>query len=376
MKKIFILIVCVFLYGSNVNSTKKELKNTSYKIAKMNKKLDSLASKIIKQQNSIQNLIKKQQSIESQINALQQQLKNSKSLLSELKNLSKGLEQKKENIKNEVIKFISQNYYLDTKNIDSLNDLIYSEFSKQVLKQYSKKLSTLVDQYKLIDQNLTATNNKIQEIIDKQKLLVQKENELNKLKKRKFKELRALKKQKDDYKKRLLSMMKKEQLLRKKLQELKIVKQREIPVTNNLNVKKVGSIYYKPKIATYKGQKTIPPVYGQVIKKFGSYIDPIYKIKIYNDSITIKTKPNSVVRSIMNGKVVYIGDSGDKKVVFIKHKGNLFSIYANLSKVSPLLKKGSYVKRGQIIARVDNSLEFEVTYKDRPINPLKVIRLR
>ena len=166
-------------------------------------------------------------------------------------------------------------------------------------------------------------------------------------------------------------MIKKQQSLRKKLQELKIVKKRE-----EIKVKKVGSAYFKPKTATYKGRKTIPPVYGKVIKKFGSYIDPIYKIKIYNDSITIKAKPNSVVRSIMSGKVVYIGENGDKKVIFIKHPGNLFSIYANLEKISPLLKKGSYVKRGQIIARVKDALEFEVTYKDRPINPLKVIKLR
>jgi murein DD-endopeptidase MepM/ murein hydrolase activator NlpD len=166
-------------------------------------------------------------------------------------------------------------------------------------------------------------------------------------------------------------MIKKQQSLRKKLQELKIVKKRE-----EIKVKKVGSAYLKPKIATYNGKKTIPPVYGRVIKKFGSYIDPIYKIKIYNDSITIKTKPNSVVRSIMSGKVVYIGENGDKKVIFIKHPGNLFSIYANLAKISPLLKKGSFIKKGQIIARVKDTLEFEITYKDKPINPLKVIRLR
>jgi len=63
-------------------------------------------------------------------------------------------------------------------------------------------------------------------------------------------------------------------------------------------------------------------------------------------------------------------------VIFIKHKNNLFSIYANLSKISPLLKNGSLIKKGQIIGRVKDALEFEVTYKDRPINPLKVIKFR
>jgi len=158
-----------------------------------------------------------------------------------------------------------------------------------------------------------------------------------------------------------LAMIQKQKNLQNKLEKLLIIKKRN----------------YKPATFTYKGMKTIAPLRGKVIKKFGSYIDPIYKIKIYNDSITIKPyQKNSVVRSIMSGKVVYIGESGDKKIIVIKHKGNIFSIYANLSKISPLIKKGSYVKRGQIIARVEDNLEFEVTYKEKPINPLKVISLK
>jgi murein DD-endopeptidase MepM/ murein hydrolase activator NlpD len=371
MKKIIFLIWTVLLFSASITSTKKELKNTSYKIAKMNQKLDALASEIIQKQNEIKKIEKKENELENEITILTNELKRSNKTLSELNNLAKGLNKNKENIKSEIIKFISQNYYLDTKDIDSLNDLIFSEINKKALELYSKKISELLNNYKQIDKNLQITNNKILQIKQKQQILFNKKNELAKLKKESLKELSELQNQKNIYKKKLLSMIKKQQSLRKKLQELKIVKKRE-----EIRVKKVGSAYYKPKIATYKGKKTIPPVYGKVVKKFGSYIDPIYKIRIYNDSVTIKTKPNSVVRSIMSGKVVYIGENGDKKVIFIKHPGNLFSIYANLEKISPLLKKGSYVKRGQIIARVKDALEFEVTYKDKPINPLKVIKLR
>jgi murein DD-endopeptidase MepM/ murein hydrolase activator NlpD len=368
-----LILASVLLFAGSVNRTKKELKSTSYKIAKMNQKLDALAFQILKKEQQIKKLDNKSKQIQNEIIKLQNELKNSNKTLSELNDLSKGLQKSKNEIKTEVIKFISQNYYLDTKQIDSLNDLIYSEINKKVLEQYSKKISLLLQNYKKIDKNLKETNKKIALIKNKKQNLENKKKELNVLKRKRLKELASLKKQKENYKKKLLAMLKRQENLRKKLQELKIVKKRRVVVNN---VKKVGSAYLKPKTANYRGTKTIPPVYGRVVKKFGSYIDPIYKIKIYNDSITIKTKPNSVVRSIMNGKVVYIGDNGDKKVIFIKHRGNLFSIYANLSKVSPLLRKGSYVKRGQIIARVDNSLEFEVTYKDKPINPLKVINLR
>jgi len=372
MKKLILVLLALFINAATINSTKKELKNTSYKIAKMNKKLDLLAKAILNKQSQIDLLKEKESRIEQEIVNLQNELKNSNKTLGELNDLAKGLKRTKEEIKSEIIKFISQNYYLNTKGIDSLNDLIYSEINEKVLEEYAKQISSLLLKYKIIDKNLNKTNNKIQTIKEKQKKLIEKKKELARLKQKRINELALLKKQKKTYKKKLLSMIKRQRSLRKKLQELKIVKKRE----SEIHVKKVGSAYYKPKIATYRGKKTIPPVYGKVIKKFGSYIDPIYKIKIYNDSITIKTKPNALVRSIMSGKVVYIGESADKKVIFIKHPGNLFSIYANLSKISPLLKKGSYVKKGQIIARVKDALEFEVTYKDKPINPLKVIRLR
>jgi len=372
MKKLVFILIFVCLNAATLTTTKKELKNTSYKIAKMNKKLDLLAKQILKKQNQINNIKQKEDSVQLQIQKLEKELNNSNKTLNELSDLAKGLKKNKETIKAEVIKFISQNYYLDTQQIDSLNDLIYSEINKKALDMYSKKIKNLLKKYKNIDKNLNTTNQKIQAIKQQQQLLINKKTELSKLEKQRLKELSSLKKEKKNYKLKLLSMIKKQQNLRKKLQELKIVKKR----TPEIKVKTVGSAYYKPRIARYRGPKTIPPVYGTVVKKFGSYIDPIYKIRIYNDSITIKTRPNSVIRSIMSGRVVYIGDSGDRKVIFIKHSGNLFSIYANLTKISPLLKKGSYVKKGQIIARVKNNLEFEVTYKDKPINPLNVIRLR
>jgi len=366
--KYFIFILC-FVYLFSGDNTKKELDKTAKKIALMNKKLDTLAKKIITKQKEIKKIKEQEKRLKLEIQKLENELKNSKTALNELNDLSKGLEQKKKNIQNEIIKFISKNYYLDTKEILSLNDLIFNEINEQVLKLYSFRIEKLINKYKTIDKNLALTNKKIKDILNKKELLDKKKKELSKLKKEKIKELAKLKKEKEKYKKELIAMIEKQKKLRKKLEDLKIVKKR-------VKVKQVGSSYYKPKIASYKGAKTIPPVKGTIVKKFGSYVDPIYNIRIYNDSITIKTKPNALIRAIKNGKVVYIGDDGDKKIVFIKHKNNLFSIYANLSKVSPLLKKGSFVKKGQVIGRVKDALEFEVTYKDKPINPLKVIRFR
>ena len=367
MRKILILILMVFLSANNLKNTKKELKYTSYKISKMNAKLDYLAKNILKQQKEINTLTQKENIIKQQISKLKNELKNSNQNLKELQTALQSLKEKKEKISNEIIKFISQNYYLNTQEINSFNDLVYSEINKKVLNIYAKKVASLSKALKNINKAILQISKKISFILNKKLILQKKQQELARLKHKKLLELKKLKKQKEFYKEKLVAMIKKQEKLRKKLQELKIVKKQIHVKTFNPN--------YKIKTASYKGAKTIPPVRGKVIKKFGSYIDPIYKIRIYNDSITIKTKPNAVIRAIRSGKVVYIGKANDKYVIFIKHKGNLFSIYANLEKVSPLLKQGAYVRKGQIIARVKDKLEFEITYKDKPINPLKVIKL-
>jgi len=376
MKKISFLFIgssLLFSYTPTLTKAKKELSQTSQNINIMNKKLHKLANEIIKKQKEIKYLNYLEHKTQNEIKTLEANLKDSNKILKSLENQAHAIKSQQNEIKNEIIKFISENYYLDTQQVTSLEDLIYSEINKKALNQYSYKIKDLIAKFKLLSKNLNEINQKIASIKAEKKALLNKQQKLIYLKKRRYKELANLKKQKENYKQKLLSMLEKQKNLRKKLKELKIVKQTP---KININVKKVGSAYLKPKTARYYGRKTIPPVYGSVVKKFGSYIDPIYKIRIYNDSITIKTKPNSFIRAIFNGKVVYIGENGGKKVIFIKHPNNMFSIYSNLEKISPLIKKGSYVKKGQIIARVKNSLEFEITYKDKPINPLQVINLK
>jgi len=53
---------------------------------------------------------------------------------------------------------------LDTKHIDSLNDLIFSEINQKALELYSKEISNLLTEYNKIDKNLNITNKKINNI--------------------------------------------------------------------------------------------------------------------------------------------------------------------------------------------------------------------
>jgi len=144
------------------------------------------------------------------------------------------------------------------------------------------------------------------------------------------------------------------------------------------HVKRYGSSYQNGNIQAYRGSRTISPLtHARVVKKFGTYMDPIYKIKIFNDNVVLEAdKPGAKVRNVLNGKVVFIGQSSMLgKVVIVEHAHKLHTIYAALDRISPMLKNGNRVKKGTIIGRVKRKLIFQATQNSKYINPLRLIRL-
>ncbi len=143
-------------------------------------------------------------------------------------------------------------------------------------------------------------------------------------------------------------------------------------------VRKVHSSYKKSKTYAYKGGKTISPLPGcRLVKKFGTYIDPIYKIKIFNESVTLKApSANAKVKNVLNGKVVFAGKSSMLgKVVVVAHSGKIHTVYAGLSKIAPTIRVGSKIKKGYIVGKVTSKLMFQATKNSKHINPLKLIRI-
>jgi murein DD-endopeptidase MepM/ murein hydrolase activator NlpD len=144
------------------------------------------------------------------------------------------------------------------------------------------------------------------------------------------------------------------------------------------SVKQYGSSYQTNNILAYRGSRTISPLaHARVVKKFGTYVDPIYKIKIFNDNIVLKaSKTGAKVRNVLNGKVVYVGkNSMLGKVVIVEHSNRIHTIYAALDRISPMLRNGSRVKKGTIVGRVKRKLIFQATQNSKYINPLRLIRL-
>ncbi len=137
--------------------------------------------------------------------------------------------------------------------------------------------------------------------------------------------------------------------LQRELRRLKIVKEDEDEVKST---KKRRS----RRVTRYRGQKTISPLpNSKLIKRYGSYIDPVYQFKIFNKSITLKAPyKGAKVKSVLSGEVVFAEDSGKMlgKVVIIEHKNNIHTIYAKLSRLAPGIKVGKRVSKGTVIGKV------------------------
>jgi len=144
-----------------------------------------------------------------------------------------------------------------------------------------------------------------------------------------------------------------------------------------MTVRQIGSSYQNSRVKKYKGKKTIAPLDSFTIKrKFGRYTDPIYKIKIFNESVILTSKiKNAKVKNVLNGKVVYAKNTAVlDRVVIVENSYGIHTIYAHLSKIAPTIKVGKKIKKGYVIGRVEKDLSFEVTQKSYHINPLELIR--
>ncbi len=89
------------------------------------------------------------------------------------------------------------------------------------------------------------------------------------------------------------------------------------------------------------------------------------------------------VRAAGDGRVVFAGRKGGYgNVVIIAHSSGYKTLYAHLSRFRKGIRRGKWVKQGQVIGYVGSTglstgphLHFGLYRNNRPINPLKVVRI-
>ncbi|MRJ06709.1 MAG: hypothetical protein C6I01_04235 [Epsilonproteobacteria bacterium] len=351
----------VSVAGASLKKTKQKLAQTQRKLSYYNRQLGGLKHLIEVKRKDLIWLTNRLNYTQKQIAKLSQELKDSSQVISKLERKRGNLQKQIKEIEDQIAIFLSQNYYLDNQQVESISDLINSAIYKQISQQYAQKIAQLLKEKKILEQDIRKINRQINSIKSKKEKLEKQKKYYLSLQKKRDKELSELKQKLKLYWQKIQQLKQRQASLQAFLEKMKIVKK------DAVQMKESPKKFYRLRF--------VAPVAGQIIQRFGSYVDPLYHIRIYNNSIVIKTQPNAKIHAVERGEVVYIGDYGGKKIIFIKHPNGVFSIYSNLTKVSPFLKKGYKVRRGEIIARVKNSLEFAMSYKENYVNPLRYLSI-
>jgi len=312
-----------------------------------------------------------------------------------LKKLTTDIDEKQKKFLDLVAKNFSLALALDELNEQTPDSVMMKEAYKLYAKKNTEDISKL-------EKNIDFLNSKKKSLetkklsIEKAIAAYEKERKEFKIKKQKQDQLvKNLARDRAIYKKRFNKIRASRKRLEQKLAKLKIIKrsndkEAKAQAIARSEAKKraqesKASRGKAPKIiasiptANYSGGKTISPLSGaRLIKRFGTYIDPVYKFKIFNKSITLKAPHRgSKVRSVLAGKVVFAENSGGMlgKVVIVEHANSMHTIYAKLSRLAPAIQVGKQLSAGTIIGKVDKSLMFEVTKNNKHMDPLKLIRL-
>lgn len=380
-----------FTYGAiddDIIKQRNLLNQSSKKQEQLSQKLKELASTIIKEQNSIKNIDKKEKALEERLSKSRDELKTLEEKEQELKAQENKLHQKKSALEQQLVEFLAKDisFSFVKSEIESTSesDFINEELFNALNEIAKKNIEELKKGFEETVKELDGVNNKLDSIKERIASIRSDKKELELLKKEKRDVIASLSLSQQRYKDELNEILKRQDEIADLLESLQIKKkeqdsarQREVITKKDQefkgkDVRKIGHSYVDVATEKYIGRKTIPPIENYtVINKFGPYFDPVYNIKIFNESVTLKPQTsNTKVRTVFDGVVVFARETSVmEKVVIIEHKNNLHTIYGYLSKIAPTIKPGITVKKGYVVGRVDDKLMFEVTKKNRYINP-------
>ncbi|HJE03806.1 MAG TPA: peptidoglycan DD-metalloendopeptidase family protein [Aliarcobacter thereius] len=418
MTKIVFLIFTIFLSFLNASNIDKkieqnqaQLSSNQKKEASANENMKILAKNIEEQNRDIATLEKDISNITKDINTHQSLLESSEKKLNQLQNDTKNLiiqkKQSEDEIVNIIIEEFSVSMALNLASKESLQEIIDNEIFS-LLSDYSKeKIIKINENYNRLSKNTQQNQKEIDRlnsyIISREK----KKNEFLYLKSTHTKSLANLQKEHNSYQNELKKVLDQQDGLNSILADLKILKQEELKKAEqqrlseakkaeslaqtkdsrnqefakslDLDVRKIGSSTDGVKIVKYKGQKTIAPLKSfKVEKLFGTYYDPVYKIKLFNESIVLSAiEKDSKVFSVLNGKVVYAKKNAGilDNVVIVQHSNGLHTVYSHLDDIAPNIVVGKWIQKGSVVGRVNSNLTFQVTKNSAYIDPKDLFKI-
>ena len=393
MFKVFLIVSLIFtisLFGAkNKSSSMLKLKEYNKKLGEFNKKLSAISSDIFKESEAITLITKELSKINRELSRERKRHSVEKKKVERLEKESSLLSLKQKDLRNQVLvtstRLISISIITEENSETTLDAIIFDEvfdvLSKEnvrKLKQFDKGLSNRQSKIDILHNKMDSLKKSISIVEEKKKLFEKKKKSRERM-------FDRLKSKKTEYKKYLSNIIAKQKRIKAEIEraQAKIAKEKayrkksERVKKNSRITTHIGSSYKKEAVKRYLGKKTISPIKNyKLITKFGTYIDPIYKFKIFSSSVILKPdRDNSKVRNIFNGRITLFKD--DKtlgKFVMIEHFNGLQTLYAHLDSFSPSIKAGKKIKKGAVIGRVSDRLHFEVMAQNYRIDPLQVIK--
>ncbi len=403
MKRLFALCVVSLsfsLYALNIEEkigdAQEQIAHQKSKAEHINGVLKKIATDIERRRKKLNEVTQSIERSKKKIQALQMRTSVKKSELNKIAKIYKKLTKDEKVISKQFVEQIAKDISIrittgedmeQNETSGVVQDLSVDEMIKrEILNTYTDLLKRSIQKkkskYIKISKNMELMNRQIGQLSNRLKKLKAEKQMLIELKETQKGMLQSLEQKKRSYIAKLNQIQKEQSALSRTLQKLHIVKKqqtaKEIKLSGGkINVRQIGNSYQRAKLTRYRGRKTMAPLSSYtVVQRFGSTIDPIYKIKIFNDSVILRSrKKNAKVFNVLNGEVIYADHSPILgNVVIVKHANGLHTIYSHLSKIAPMIRKGKRLKKGYAIGRVERDLNFSVTKNERQINPMQLIR--
>ncbi|MDR0666215.1 MAG: peptidoglycan DD-metalloendopeptidase family protein [Campylobacteraceae bacterium] len=389
MKKFFLILSLICSVFADTNSqiinSAKTIENKEQLEKSLKRELGEISKTLQKEEGELKKTQNEIDKLNNEIIKQQKEVDNIRGELVLLQKNNQKLQKEQKEIENSLIEIIAKDFsyflVIDKDYEEGLEGIITNEALKQLgtaanrdFEEYSKKYDNINERISHSSERLKIIQRTIDELASKKK-------SLDILKSKKTKTINNIEKEKGEYVSRIKTIQNEKAELQKTLEGLKILERDKnvtaVVVPDNFeSVRKLGSSYQTSKVRSYKGAKTIAPLNTFTVEqKFGDYIDPIYNIKIFNESIVLRSSmPNSEVKNVLDGKVVFAKETAIlKNVVIVENSNGIHTIYAQLSKIAPTIQAGEKIKKGYVIGRIDRDLTFEVTQKNYHINPLELI---
>jgi murein DD-endopeptidase MepM/ murein hydrolase activator NlpD len=381
MHKIITLLLLLSLLTTSLSANAKvRLKEAEKQFSSYSSKLSSVADEIFKYKREIKDLGKALYRLNRELKKEEFRFNKESIVLKKLQNKQEELLKKQKDVHSSIAlltaSIVSLSIVTGKREFFDYEGVILDEVYSSVKKINSVKVERFNKDLQKRKKSIDEVTKKVNKLKGNIESIAKKRDSVKSKKEKRKKIALSLQKREKEYKRMLQSILNEKKSIQAEIEKLQKKKPQIDEAVKKAYAKKLGSSYQKSATGKFKGRKTISPLENYTVtKRYGNYIDPVYKIKIFNNSVTLKPKEKgAIVKNVYNGKVSLVKTTPFiGKIVIVEHYNGMQTIYAHLDSIAPAIEAGKKVKRGTVIGRVYKDLHFEVIKRSKHIDPLTVI---